>query len=96
MKKILLILLVFISLTTVGFSIDNEFKNELTKVDIVKVSDGNYRIDLYTKNPYMGSVKAIKKGKNSYNILLPETDNSITASASNSDTFTSSGSLTIL
>ena len=59
MKRAFFILLTFVCLTSVVFSLDNDYKNVLTKIDIVKVSDNSYRVDLHTKNPYMSPVKAI-------------------------------------
>lgn len=85
MKRFLFTILAFILTTLTTFSVSDDFKNNLTKIDIVKTSENSYRIDLHTQKPYSTPIKVIKKGNNNYNILLPETNNSITSGASNED-----------
>ena len=58
-----------------AYGIGNEFKNSLVKMEFNKVSEGNYNVDLYTKNKFSDPVKIIKKSDSNYYILLPETRN---------------------
>lgn len=85
MKKYLLTFLAFMLLTGGVFSLGNDFKNSLTKIDLRKTADNSYQIELFTQKPYMEPVKVIKKSDTSYYILLPETNNEIKTTASNAD-----------
>ena len=74
-KKFLpLTLSIFFSISS-AFAISSEFKNSLVKMEMTKVSEGNYSVDLYTKNKFSDPVKIIKKSDSNYYILLPETRN---------------------
>lgn len=61
------------------FAINLEYKNSLSKVELSKVSDDAYTINLYTSKKYLDPVKVIKKNDLNYYILLPETKNSSSA-----------------
>ena len=61
--------------TNLAYGIDAEFKNTLMKIDLIKTSESNYNVDLYTKNKFIEPVKVIKKSDLNYYILLPETKN---------------------
>ena len=74
-SKVFLGILLTTFIQNAGFSIENEFKNSLVKLDIVKVSDSTYSVNLYTQNKYLEPVKIIKKSDLNYYILLPETKN---------------------
>lgn len=58
-----------------ALALEAEFKNSLVKVDLIKVTDNSYNVDLYTQNKYIEPVKVIKKSDLNYYILLPETKN---------------------
>ena len=60
-SKVFLGILLTTFIQNAGFSIENEFKNSLVKLDIVKVSDSTYSVNLYTQNKYLEPVKIIKK-----------------------------------
>lgn len=64
-------------LSTIGASlaVDAEYKNSLSKVELTKINEDNYSINLYTQKKYSEPVKVIKKNDLSYYILLPETKN---------------------
>lgn len=82
MKKFKLLLLAFFFLfavTLTAIAIDSDYKNNLLKVDVSKVTDGNYRITLFTQNPYAEPFKIVKKSDTEYYLLLPETYHSITS-----------------
>lgn len=66
-------------------ALDGDYKNNLLKVDVSKIGDANYNIELYTQKPYSEPVKVIKKSDTSYYVLLPETYHSITSVASSGD-----------
>lgn len=70
-------------LCTNALAIEAEFKNSLIKVDLVKISESAYNIDLYTQNKFLEPVKIIKKSDLNYYILLPETKNNTTKTSSN-------------
>jgi len=64
-----------ILLTNVVLALDSEFKNTLNKVELNKISDSSYNINLYSAKEISKSVKVVKKSDLNYYILLPETDN---------------------
>lgn len=64
-------------------ALEAEFKNSLVKVDLIKVTDNSYNVDLYTQNKYIEPVKVIKKSDLNYYILLPETKNNTTKTSFN-------------
>lgn len=66
-------------------ALDGDYKNNLLKVDVSRVGDANYNIELYTQKPYSEPVKVIKKSDTSYYVLLPETYHSITSVPSSGD-----------
>lgn len=66
-------------------ALDSDYKNNLLKVDVIKVNDGNYKLDLFTQKPYNEPIKVIKKSDTSYYVLLPETYHSITSVAGSGD-----------
>lgn len=78
-RKGILVLILSLLVTLGVFALDNDYKNNLLKVDIVKTGTDQYRIDLFTQKPYSSPVKVIKKTDTSYYILLPETYHSITS-----------------
>jgi len=91
MRKYILsiILILFLGLGGVfnadTMALDSDYKNNLLKVDINKVNDGSYKIDLFTQKPYNEPVKVIKKSDTSYYVLLPETYHSITSVGASGD-----------
>ena len=91
MKKYILgiILALFIGLGGIfnsdTMALDSDYKNNLLKIDVTKVNDGNYKIDLFTQKPYNEPIKVIKKSDTNYYVLLPETYHSITSVASQGD-----------
>lgn len=64
-------------------ALEAEFKNSLVKVDLIKVTDNSYNVELYTQNKYVEPVKIIKKSDLNYYILLPETKNNTTKTSFN-------------
>ena len=70
---------------TAVFALDSEFRNTLVKVELSKISDSTYNVDLYTQKKYSEPVKIIKKSDLNYYILLPETKNDMTNTAMNSE-----------
>lgn len=60
-------------------ALDNDYKNNLLKVDVSRVSGDTYTIDLFTQKPYSEPIKVRKKSDTSYYVLLPETYHSITS-----------------
>ncbi len=74
-NKILISLFMLFVLSNCAYSINLEYKNSLSKVELAKVSDNSYTINLYTSKKYLDPVKVIKKNDLSYYILLPETKN---------------------
>ena len=51
----------FLFICTSALAIENEFKNSLVKIDLVKISESTYNVDLYTQNKFQEPVKIIKK-----------------------------------
>ena len=82
-NKAYLSILSFALLCTSALAIEAEFKNSLIKVDLVKIGDSSYNVDLYTQNKFLEPVKIIKKSDLNYYILLPETKNNTTKTSSN-------------
>ncbi len=74
-NKFLISLFVLFVLSNCAYSINLEYKNSLSKVELARVSDDSYTINLYTSKKYLDPVKVIKKNDLSYYILLPETKN---------------------
>ena len=66
-------------------ALDSDYKNNLLKVDVTKVNDGSYKIDLFTQKPYNEPIKVIKKSDTSYYVFLPETYHSITSVGTSGD-----------
>ena len=58
------------------YAINLEYKNSLSKVELSRISDDSYTINLYTSKKITDPVKVIKKNDLNYYILLPETKNS--------------------
>ena len=82
-NKTYLSILSFALLCTSALAIEAEFKNSLIKVDLVKIGESAYNVDLYTQNKFLEPVKIIKKSDLNYYILLPETKNNTTKTSSN-------------
>ncbi len=61
------------------FAAENDYKNNLLKVEVTKTGDNSYDIGLYTQKTYNEPVKVIKKTDTVYYLLLPETGHSITS-----------------
>ncbi|MBQ4647043.1 MAG: hypothetical protein IJB79_06815 [Candidatus Gastranaerophilales bacterium] len=76
--KVLYGVLAVLFLNNIAFGIGAEFKNSLMKIEIIKISDSTYNLDLYTKNQFLEPVKIIKKSDFNYYVLLPETKNEST------------------
>ncbi len=76
-------ILSFLFICTCAQAIENEFKNSLVKIDLVKIGENTYNVDLYTQNKFLEPVKVIKKSDLNYYILLPETKNNTTKTSSN-------------
>ncbi len=91
MKKYILgiILALFIGFSGIfnsgTMALDSDYKNNLLKIDVTKVNDGNYKIELFTQKPYNEPIKVIKKSDTNYYVLLPETYHSITSVPSKGD-----------
>lgn len=82
MRKLFVILFAFFVLffnTNALFAADNDYKNNLLKIEVVKVDEENYDIGLYTQKIYNEPVKVVKKSDTTYYLLLPETSHSITS-----------------
>lgn len=82
MRNIRAYLLILISIVLVGVQFvqaNEQFQNNLLKMDIYKTSLGGVKVTLYTNKPYSDSVFVNKKNDNEYVILMPETLNSMTA-----------------
>lgn len=62
-----------------AFAIQNEYSNNLLKVNLEKNSNGTVDVSLYTSKPYSGKLTPIKHSDTEYVIVLPETYHSITA-----------------
>lgn len=73
--KIFSITLAIFFVSGSAFALNAEFKNTLMKIEVIKTSEANYNIDLYTKNKFSEPVKVIKKSDLNYYVLLPETKN---------------------
>ena len=68
-----------------AFALNNEYKNTLDKIEVIKTSADGYSINLYTSKNYSEPAKVIKKSDYSYYILLPETKNNVRSTATNAD-----------
>lgn len=75
-NKVLMSLFTLLVLSNCTLAINLEYKNSLSKVELSRVSDDSYNINLYTSKKYTDPVKIIKKNDLNYYILLPETKNS--------------------
>lgn len=73
LRKIFLVLCAFLALALGVSAVDNEFKNMLINIDVDKISENAYKIDLLTQVPYVDEVKVVKKSDYHYYILLAET-----------------------
>ncbi len=82
-KTVITMLLVFI-VATAAHALDAEYKNSLTKVELTKINENSYNVNLYTSKKFQEPVKVIKKSDLSYYILLPETKNDAAQNAFNS------------
>ena len=82
-KTVITMLLVFIT-ATAAHALDAEYKNSLTKVELTKINENSYNVNLYTSKKFQEPVKVIKKSDLSYYILLPETKNDAAQNAFNS------------
>ena len=82
-KTVITMLLVFI-VATAAHALDAEYKNSLTKVELTKINENSYNVNLYTSKKFQEPVKVIKKSDLSYYILLPETKNDTAQNAFNS------------
>ncbi len=61
------------------FAIENQYSNQLLKVNIEKSDADTVNIKVYSSKPYPIELSPIKKGENEYIIFLPETYHSITS-----------------
>ncbi len=82
-NKTYLSILSFALFCTSALAIEAEFKNSLIKVDLIKIGESAYSVDLYTQSKFLEPVKIIKKSDLNYYILLPETKNNVTKTSSN-------------
>jgi len=73
LRKIFLVLCVFLTLALGVSATDNEFKNMLLNINVDKIGENAYQIDLVTQTPYADEVKIVKKSDYNYYILLAET-----------------------
>ena len=60
-------------------AIQNDYSNNLLKVNLNKKADGVVDVSLFTSKPYTTKLNPIKHSDNEYVIVLPETYHSITA-----------------
>lgn len=82
MRKFFVILFAFIVLffnTSALFAADNDYKNNLLKIEVVQIDENNYDIGIYTQKIYNEPVKIVKKSDTTYYFLLPETSHSVTS-----------------
>ena len=82
MRKLFVILFAFIVLffnTSALFAADNDYKNNLLKIEVVQIDENNYDIGIYTQKIYNEPVKIVKKSDTTYYFLLPETSHSVTS-----------------
>lgn len=61
---------------------DDQFQNNLLKMDVYKTSQGGVKVNLYTTKPYKDNVIVNKKSDQEYVILMPETVSSMTSKPS--------------
>ncbi len=61
------------------FAADGAYKNNLLKVELSKINEDSYNVNLYTQKVYTEPVKVVKKTDTVYYFLLPETSNSVTS-----------------
>jgi len=83
--KLLFVAIFLFAITLAAIAIDSDYKNNLLKIDVTKVTDNNYRITLFTQNPYSEPFKIVKKSDTEYYLLLPETYHSITSAPTSPD-----------
>ena len=83
--KTIAITLVMFMVSTVSQALEAEYKNSLNKIELTKTNESSYNVNLYTSKKFTEPVKVIKKSDLSYYILLPETKNSTSTSAYNSE-----------
>ena len=75
-NRVLIGLFMMFVLSGSVYAINLEYKNSLSKVELSRISDDSYTINLYTSKKITDPVKVIKKNDLNYYILLPETKNS--------------------
>lgn len=61
---------------------NEQFQNNLLKMDFYQSALGGVKVNLYTNKPYSDSVVVNKKSDSEYVILMPETANSLTSKPS--------------
>ena len=83
--KTIAITLVMFMVSTVSQALEAEYKNYLNKIELTKTNESSYNVNLYTSKKFTKPVKVNKKNDLSYYILLPETKNSTSTSAYNSE-----------
>ena len=82
MRKVLIIiaaLFVFIFGAQRIYAVDNDYKNNLLKIEVTELDSSHYDIGLYTQKIYNEPVKIIRKSDTIYYFLLPETSHAITS-----------------
>lgn len=80
--KIVFSVLIFSAIAQYGWiastAAENNYSNQLLKVNLDKASDNNVNLTVYTSKPYKIKLTPIKRSNNEYVIFLPETYHSIT------------------
>lgn len=61
------------------YALDNEYSNQLLKLNVDKSGDNDVNVTVYTSKPYKLKVTPVKRSNGEYVIFLPETYHSITA-----------------
>ena len=83
--KLLGFILISLFIMNSALGLNNEYKNSLDKIEVVKTSQDAYSINLYTSKSYSEPAKVIKKSDYNYYILLPETKNNVRNTITNPD-----------
>ena len=71
--RIFFLILVFLSFQNITWAISSEYKNSLEKIELQRLGNDTYTINLYMQKNYSSPTNVIKKNDLSYYILLPET-----------------------
>ncbi|MBQ8848429.1 MAG: hypothetical protein IJ003_05740 [Candidatus Gastranaerophilales bacterium] len=77
--------LTLLLLSNIALGLDSEYKNSLSKIELIKTSDNAYSVNLHTQNKFREPIKVIKKSDLNYYILLPETKDISTKTLANSN-----------